>query len=273
MAQYVKIAGMEFGLGLLVPTTRPLRCRPLSDSLTLSFDAIRRILSNKERTPRRELFAGRDWIGNQGRYGSCNGYAGAKALEKSRVLRGLKHVKLSGEGLYAQINGGRDGGSMLDDGMEALEKNGCPTEATVKVREFYTPRTLPEAARHEMPRFKAADCFRIDTEIQLASAIAQDFMCVAAVHVGEAYQNLDRDGVRGASHGDGNHAIHCVDVRIVDGEFQFDEAGSWDLDNGDQGYAWLTWRKHFISTVRNHAFYAIRSTIDDPQDADNPTIL
>lgn len=272
MNQYVKIGGEEFGLGLLVPAVRPLRCQAFEASLTYTFEQIKYLLGNSERTPRREKFAGRDWIGNQGNLGSCNGYAGAKALEKARVLRGLSHVKLSGEYLYGRINGGRDQGSMLDDGMEELEKFGCATEATTERRKFYTPRTVPEAAKQEAKRFRAR-CRRIDTEIQFASALIRDWVIVNAVHVGGGYQRLDKDGVRGASLGDGNHATHCVDLRIRSDEFQFDEAGSWDLANGDGGYAWITWKKHLRTTVDKHCYYAIEFTSDDPQDATNPILL
>jgi hypothetical protein len=271
MVQYVKIAGEEYGLGLLVPSTRPVRCQPFEAKLTYTFEQIKYMLGNSERTPRRELFAGRDWIGNQGRFGSCNGYAAAKALEKARVLRGLKHVKLSGEFIYGLINDDVDRGSGLDEGMAELEK-GCASEKHVKVREFYTKRTLPQAAMVERTRFRAR-CRRIDNEIQFASALIRDWVVVDAVEVGGGYQSLDRDGVRGASLGNGNHATHCVDLRIKNDEFQFDEAGSWDLANGEDGYAWITWKKHLRTTVNKHCFYAIEITSDDPQDSDNPTIL
>ena len=76
---------------------------------------------DKDRVKSRDLF-GDDWVYNQGNIGSCNGCAGAKALERSRVKSGMDHVVLSGEYLYSRINDSRDIGSMLDDGYQ--EENG-----------------------------------------------------------------------------------------------------------------------------------------------------
>lgn len=262
--------GERYYLGCQVPEARPVtRFAVFADNLTLTRDQIVLATQNPLRTPRRELFAGADWIPNQGNVGSCNGQAGAKALEKARALRGQKHIKLSGEGLYAQINGGRDNGSMLDDGMEAIQAVGVPEAKYFTEGKFYKPaefRNNADAVK-SASRFKALECYRIDNAQQLASALCRDFICVVAVHVAGGYDRLDSRGVRGATSGPGNHAVHVVDVRLSpDGDYEFDEAGSWGLRNGHGGYAWITWKKHLASTVRHHAFYAIRSTIDDPED-------
>jgi hypothetical protein len=57
---------------------------------------------------------------------------------------------------------------------------------------------------------------------------------------------------------------------MIGDELAFDEFNSWGLRTGDQGYAWLTWRRHFASTVRYHRFNVCRTTTDDPQAVNPP---
>ena len=263
------VDGEMFFTGLQTPAVRPLRFEAYAESQpVLTVEQIRDAISDPERTRRREMFGGPNWIKNQGSRGSCNGYAAAKALERARVLRGLEHVPLSGEYVYAGINGGRDQGSMLDDGLDWIVKNGAAPESMVPHQEFLWNR-IPQAAKNEAARFRAFECYRVDTEIELASGLALGFVGVVAVHAGNSYMRLDANGVRGASSGPGNHAVGVDDVRVLNGEFQFDEFGSWGLNNGQGGYAFLTWNRHLRTTIQYHAFYLIRATTDDPKQ-DNP---
>jgi hypothetical protein len=255
--------------GLLVPEVRPLSFPAFAEAEPiLSVAEITDILSDPERTKRREMWANGQWIKNQGSRGSCNGYAAAKALERARVIRGLEHVPLSGEFVYAGINGGRDQGSQLDDGMKWITENGVAPEALVPHQEFLWNR-VSAAAKAEAPRFKAFECYRVDTEIELATGLAMGWVGVVAVHAGGGYMRLDSRGVRGTANGPGNHATGVDDVKIVDGQFLFDEWGSWGLNNGQNGYAYLTWRQHLAQTIKWHSFYLLRSTTDDPKQ-ENP---
>jgi len=261
---------MIFKTGLLVPAKRPEFFTSWTDAgmPLLSVEKIAEIVASRK--PRRELFPSNKWIKRQ-LNNDCNGWAGAGALSRARVLRGCQPVFLSGPCLYAQINGGRDAGSMLDDGMQALLKNGtCPYDMVDP--QIWRWSGISSEAKAAMSRFRAHECHRVDTEIELASALAVGYQCVIAVHVGGRYQSLDSRGIRGESRGPGNHAVGCQDVRVVDGELQFDETGSWGTQNGTNGYAWLTWARTLRWTVQNHAFYAVRSTVDDPQSVNPPPI-
>ena len=54
-----------------------------------------------------------------------------------------------------------------------------------------------------------------------------------------------------------------------DNELVADGANSWDLVYGDQGRMGLSWARHFHKTTQYHVFYAVKSSMDDPQ-GDNP---
>lgn len=216
-----------------------------------------RMIESPERTPARQRFDANTWIWSQGRRGSCTGYATAGVLSRARVTVGLEPVLLSGEFIYSMINGGRDAGSPLEWAWKKIEEVGAARQALVE-HQSYLWRNMSEAARADAANHRAFECFRIDTEMELVSAILLNFFVVACVHVNRSYQTLDSRGVRGASSGGGNHAIGLQDVRISpSGEYEFDEIGSWGRNNGQNGYAWLSWNRHFRSTIQRHAFYAV----------------
>lgn len=270
MADYIiDDAGVDRMLGTLVPAAPPSGFKLYADSGKPMFtlDTIRKFGTEND-TKGRSRFDS-SWIMDQRSHGSCNGYAGASALSRARVRRMLPRVDLSGAYLYSLINGGRDDGSMLDDGMREVQ-NGLATRETVGWDAIYPSRYDRAKAKAEAARFKAHECYQLRTQEELFSALMADFDCVVAVHVGNSFMRLDGDGVCGGDRGPGNHAV-CVDGFTVlrDGTLCADLANSWNLTFGDQGRGWLTWSRHFAQTVGPHGFYAIRSASDDPE-GDNP---
>lgn len=222
-----------------------------------------RYCESAERARGRERFGPR-LVRNQGRRGSCNGYAGAKALERARLRRFLDYRELSGEGLYAQINEGRDNGSLLVDGMRAIQETGVPRAELVPYEEFRRERLTPEAWA-DAARNRGFELYQITSEAGLATALASGFDCVVAVHVTDTFTRLSAGGYVPAANGPGNHAVGVDDV-IYDaarGVFGFDHYGSWGTDMHEGGYALLTWEGHLRETVKYHGFYAIRSTLDN----------
>lgn len=254
----------EFCTGLVAPAS------PAAFADVPTFSESVRVVSSGEaraycsdlgRQPGRTRFGG--YVRNQGSRGSCNGYAGAKALERARSRRYLDRVELSGEGLYAQINGNRDGGSLLVDGMRAIQANGVPPASMVPHEEYLYNRISAEAWR-EAAKYKAFECYQITNEAEMISALVLGFDVVVAVHAGRDFTTLRNDGTVPPSPGPGNHAVGVDDLRYstTRSRFEFDHYGSWGLNVHDQGYAFLSWDDHLKYTVNNHGFYAIRSTID-----------
>lgn len=213
------------------------------------------------------------WIGNQGNAGSCNGYAGAKALQRARARRRLKFVALSGEGLYGQINGNRDDGSQLVDGMKAIELTGVPSEELIPPRTKIYQSQFPPTWKQNAGRFKADECYQLLDEWDIVTALVLGFDVVVAVHVGRNWNTMDSNGVIPYSPGVGNHAVGVDDIRFRADRFEFEHYGSWGTNIHAQGRAFLTWEGHLKTTRQYHGFYAIRSTVDDTEDSDNPPAL
>lgn len=217
------------------------------------------LVKDKDRAKIDKVFPPKDRVRNQGNRGSCNGYAAAKALEVAREKAGLERVELSGEYLYSRINGGRDNGSMLDDGMNELMKNGV-APFRPEHYEKYRPGNFTNDDKERAKEFKALECHGVKTENELAEALALGYVCVIAVHASNNYMKIDRSGVCGKSLGPGNHAEYAADIRIKNGEFQFLKYGSWGTDIWKNGAGWITWKDHLRESARNHYFYAIRVT-------------
>ena len=233
----------------------------------LSMDDIIALAKRGGRTRGRERFPFAQFGSNQRSTNACQGHASANAVTRARVRRHLEYVKLSGAYAYSLVNGGRDRGSMLEDGMQACEVNGYATAETVPWDKIYPHLYNVGKAKAEALRFKAREVYAVRTELALFSALASGFDCVVAVHADNGFMSLDQRGVALGGNGPGNHAVCCDDLWYDDAtnELIADHCNSWDVTYGDQGRAGLTWKRHLSKTTPYHVFYALRGTIDDPE--------
>lgn len=264
------VDGEEKGCGLLLPPVACSTTLPVwEDRLPVWTQSDIVEVAKSGLMDGRKLFDP-SWIKDQKSHGSCNGFAGAAALSRSRVRRGLPHVDLSGAYLYSLINGGRDQGSMLDDGMNALMSKGCATAATVGWDQIYPYQYDRAKADAEASQYKAFEAYAVKTLPGLWTALAAGWDCVVAVHAGNSFMRVGVDGVVGTDNGPGNHAVCADGVFYSDrlGRLVATSPGSWGLGYGVDGRAGLT-EDHFRQTMQYHAFYAIRSTTDGSS-ADNP---
>ena len=219
---------------------------------------ILRVAKDKDRTPRRILF-GKDYVQNQKSHGSCNGYAAAGALRKASVLRGNIGVpKLSGAFIYSLINGNRDQGSALEDGLEVVQSKGAPPESLVPWNMIYRNQP-PQNAASEALKLLGLACYAVQTKQGFRTALAAGFPVIVALQAGSNFQRLNRSGIIGVDNGRGNHAIHADDICFIGGTEVYDNVNSWDLTYGDQGRGYATWDS-YSQTFGTHTFYAIGST-------------
>ena len=247
---YIEINGVRHGLGLQVPEKKLTTFRAFGSEVPLlSKSEIEDITNDPNRVWGRKRW-GDAWIKNQGQVGSCNAYAGVCALERVRDKKGLDRVELSPEYVYCHINGGRDEGSMLDDGMHWLLENGTCPASYVQHQTWLKGELRPEA--HGAATFQALEAYGADTVEELASGLASNFIGVIAVHA-------TRDGF---TNGVGNHAVLVDDVRVRYGQYEFDMSNSWGLNWGDRGRQFLTWDQHLRETSKHHFFYLIRGASD-----------
>jgi hypothetical protein len=261
------VDGEDVGTGLWVPDEKLETVPRLFSRLETRVDRkdVEEILSNPGRRSARSIFPSDKWILNQGPRGSCNGYACASALARARKLAGLPAVILSGEFVYAGINGGRDQGSMLDDGMEFLRDVGSVPIDMVPRLEYRWSR-ISEEAKRAAPRFRGFELSTAGSEDELSVGLALGFVGVVAVHFGGRMQSLDRNGVAGAHRGPGNNSVGVEDLRIRGGRYEFDYFNSHGRRYGEDGRAWLQWDRHLEQTSHYHQFFLVRAALDDPDD-------
>lgn len=249
--------GEERRLGSLVLPEGFVRSRKTFEALFAVDDDATIKQKLKGRRPRRSIFTNK-WQANQGQWGSCNGWAGALGLSKTRRLVGIRDgMLLSGSYVYSKINGGRDQGSMLDDGMAALERYGAPSATLVTPSMIY-PHLLPRGADEEAAKHKGIVCFPCETIQGLRTGMANGLISIVAVHVGRNFQRLNSDEISGVDSGRGNHAVHCDDMYWDGGRFIYDEHNTWGLQFGVNGRSRLT-EEHFADTFYYHEFYLIGS--------------
>ena len=222
-------------------------------------DQIKQVILDPNRTMSRRIFDS-SWIQNQHSHGSCNGYAGAAALARARFLRGLRKVLLSGAYLYSKMNNGVDQGSVLEHGMRAMMKFGiCPE--TLVPWNFIYPNRQPADADKVAAEVKGALCYPVATQQGLKTALAKKFPCIVAVHAGNRYQTVDKNGICGADNGPGNHAVCVDDLLWIGNDFAYDSPGSWGLTLGVDGRVICRWAS-FEQTFGRHTFYAVPTTFD-----------
>ena len=138
--------------------------------------------------------------------GQCNADDTTALIEFCRAVQGLPYVQLSAADLYARINGGRDEGSLLEDAMAEVIRNGVGTAATCgtlwKRGEF-----RGEAGAAERARFRVLEAYLCPTFDHCFSASLQGFGLSTGIPWYDNY-TPDADGWLPRPSGDsGGHAI------------------------------------------------------------------
>lgn len=253
------------------PETMPLSFKEYPETSIRSIDDIAEIVKNDKRATSREKM--RNYIRNQGRRSSCNAYMAAWML--CRVIfnqTGIWH-DLAPEFLYMLINGGKDNGSMLDDGMVKVTDEGI-CQRTYIPYEAYQQRTIGmeqwRMATQNAKNYRAYECYQMPTSsmekcyLAMLSCIAGRGCVGTAVHVGNNYM---RSGITaGVDRGVGNHAVPGDDIVLKTPrpksieDFDIVSPQSWGKDFADKGFTDLNYR-HFQQTYKVHAFYGMRSAV------------
>lgn len=256
------IGGVRRKLGLLPPDGDSH-----ADVLTLAPQALNldsatlKHIAQAGTADKRKTF-GSSWIRDQGSHGSCNGYAGALALSRARRRVGLSRVILSGDYLYSLINGGRDQGSHLSAGMATIMRQGIATETTVPNGAIYPRKYDQRKADAEAAKYRGFECYHTQNINLFFSGLALGFDGVCAVHVGNRFSDLDRNGFAGVDRGQGNHAVACDGLIWSGGELAATAYNSWGIRWGNAGRMLLR-AAHLEQTIGVHDFYLIRSATDD----------
>ena len=199
---------------------------------------------------RANLFGGSDWVLDQNGFSSCVGNGWAGALRSARVLAGMKDEKLSPAYVYAQINGGRDAGAIISEGIPALQRNGTVPFSLMGQEPIFTRQIRSQfpTAETEAKRFRLAQYYRCDSMDELCSALQSNCMAVFGCMVGRNFNKFDADGVAGIDPGPGNHCMMIEGmVKLPSGKWAFTVRNSWSS-------SWGPWKNGYVYLTEEHLF-------------------
>jgi hypothetical protein len=196
-------------------------------------------------------------VADQDGIGECNASATCTALESCRMLAGLPYVQLSAADLYRRINGGRDQGSMLEDGIQEAMQNGIATTAEVPYLDWRHQHSNAAAVR---PKYKVLEAVLCPSFDHCFSAVLHGFKLITGILWYSNY-TPDADGWLPRGRGQsGGHAIFGYKPTGRNGVFGIWHQNSWTPSWGVQG------RMVIPETAYDRAiggWWAIRSVVNE----------
>lgn len=203
-------------------------------------------------------------VRNQGSVGKCNAVATANAFMIARAISGLSFQDLSDDYIYGNIcfrdRFGRrtDSGSLLEDGLAWMVKNGTPTRSVVRDGNWNPQGPWPVQAAIEAKEFTVDEAYLCANAADIASSIQQGFPTVLGIDWYNNFFTPDADGwlpARGDSPA-GGHAIVGYALVKRNGEWGIKCRNSWGPTWGQNGNFVIP-LQHFQGQVGG--FWAIRS--------------
>lgn len=210
-------------------------------------------------------------VQNQGSVGQCNAEAAVGCLHTQRRIQGLKAVELSAGDLYHRINGGVDGGSLLEHGMRELQSRGVGTAATCGGTIWY--RGWKGAPDSERAKYKALEVWIAPSFAHMMSGALLGFTGVSGIMWYSNYSALDADGwLPRPAGGAGGHAIEmliCPTYRERGGsvEFALGHQNSWGSRWGRKGRMYLP---EWTYTGNVGGWWILRTVTTEPGDIPQP---
>lgn len=177
-------------------------------------------------------------VHDQDGVGQCNADATTALMEFLRALEGLDFVALSAADLYAEICGGVDEGSNLEDGVARASRVGVGTVATCGT--IWQGRNQRVASGSERVRYRVSEWELCPTFDHLFSASLRGFGGVSGIIWYDNYQ-IDGDGWLTQPGGkNGGHAIFkfprpCMRQTNKGVEYGLSHQNSWRSNWGVQG--------------------------------------
>jgi hypothetical protein len=264
MSDYTDISGILRRPGSLImpqgtvssfPPTASDPDFPMWDDAT-----IKRVISDPNRRDMVKLFPFAQYGTNQHSTSACNGFAGASAVTRVRKLRGIDDGFVgSGSFVYSSINRGQDNGSVLEDGMKAIQEHGVCDQKLNPYDRIFAKQVTPDA-RADALKHKGLSAYRATSREAWNSGLAAGFVGVAAVMCGPRFDKIT-NLTAGVQQGPGNHAMCVESVEWRNGEYQYLSVQSWGNGYGSNGRVYLTWN-HFRETFGSHTFYLLPTSVE-----------
>lgn len=216
---------------------------------------IKRVISDPNRRDIVKLFPFAQYGTNQHSTSACNGFAGASAVTRVRKLRGIDDGFVgSGSFVYSSINRGQDNGSVLEDGMKAIQEHGVCDQSLNPYDRIFAKQVSPDA-RADALKHKGLSAYRATSREALFSGLAAGFVAVTAIMVGPRFDKIT-NLTAGVQDGPANHAVLLEDLVWRNGEFQLLMCNSWGQTYGSNGRVYLTWR-HLEQGWPHHVTYLL----------------
>lgn len=156
----------------------------------------------------------------------CVGFSAAAANMKMRALRGMTPERLSGAFVYSLINGGNDGGAMIDDSRVALTKYGVCLDAENPLPKIFWRQVNDEAKQSALKR-QMTVAYRCDNINEVATALQLGLIVQAGVQVDGNFSSFDNNGISRARGRYANHSIHLYGMKQIDGKWVYRMGNTW----------------------------------------------
>jgi hypothetical protein len=156
---------------------------------------------------------------------NCVGFSVSIAIMHKRARDGYATPKLSGAYLYSKVNGGRDAGAAISDGIDAAKQFGTCLEVNAPWDDIYPSRYDRAKCDAEALLYRVDDYWRLESPEDVLSALELGCTVGFAVQVNNNFMNLNADGVWGIGHGAGNHAV------AIDGKYRHPKTREWMFPN------------------------------------------
>ncbi len=216
--------------------------------------------------------------GDQGRQGSCVGWATAYALksyheklEMGWSLNTADHL-FSPAFVYNQINGGQDQGSYIFQALDLAVNQGVATLRRMPYSDTDFMTQPSAAAAAEATGYKAAEWYRINDTSQIKAALVNRNPVVAGIKTYQQLMDLHGpDSVYNTASGQnlGGHAVTIVgyDDNRYGGAFKV--INSWGRAWGDDGYFWMPY-SFAARDILSEAYVLLdaENTLEDPRPDD-----
>lgn len=195
--------------------------------------------------------------------GQCNASATGTAIETSREIGGMSYVELSAGDLYSQINGGRDQGSLLEDGLEVATRDGmAPSKLVPYVwngRQYQT-----QAVKDARKQYRVVEAYLCPTFDHVASAIQQGFPVVVGIWWYDSYFRVDADGWLPRPSGNrGGHAITSYGLTKRGTQWGVSTRNSWGVAWGNGGNFVIPETAFDPNGISG--YWAVRSVVRTPE--------
>lgn len=168
------------------------------------------------------------FINNQHDCSGCVGWSAAGAEMATRAAMGMEFEKLSGAFIYAQINGGRDQGSMITDSMRAAKQYGYCLESEFNYPKLFKNQ-IPKSAYESAEKRQSTNAVVITTDEEFFTAIQLGFFPQFGVNASGRFGQFDSNGVCGITKGYANHSVYARGMKKINGVWCPYMPNSWGM--------------------------------------------